>query len=89
MTVLFVGACFLPTPVLSQDKIQSWPVWQKYQKDNADQSGLIKTANAQARWVDATHLGYKRDDGWYVVELPSGKETKSESEPKAMATSPC
>ena len=63
MTVLFVGACFLPTPVLSQDKIQSWPVWQKYQKDNADQSGLIKTANAQARWVDATHLGYKRDDG--------------------------
>lgn len=87
LSLLTLATLFLTPAASPQDRIQSWPIWQKYQKDSADQAGLIKSANTQARWIDATHLGYKKGGDWFVVELPSGKETKVAEEPKAADSS--
>lgn len=82
-TVLLALACTFAASSQAQDKLLSWPIWKSYQKDASDNSGLIKSGTAFARWVDDSHLAYQKADGWWVVELPSGKETKAEKEPAA------
>lgn len=81
---LFLGlAVFLATGAFAQDRLKSWPISQKRSKDMSEQSGLVKLGNTQTRWIDDTHLAYRKDSDWWIVDLPSGKETKADKEPQA------
>lgn len=83
LTAALAFLCCAPSLIHAQDRIKTWPVYQRAQKDASDFQGLIKSSSVQTRWIDATHLAYRKGEDWMVVELPSGKETKADKEPQA------
>ncbi len=66
---------------MSQDRLQSWPIWKQFQKDSADVAGLAKLGYAQTKWTEDGNLAWNKEGSWVVIDPKTGKETQVSSEP--------